>query len=286
MTSYSKLKGLLANTKHAKHINFYDIFKKNLIDNNNRKLEIQKFDRENLHEFYFHKNTTIYEIKDSYENTIPKSFPNHSRENNLNETIKSFLSDEDISISRMTKFLTENFDTFIPSEKEVFYFGHFRNKQCSKSILTKFFDSFLFKQVLEFLEKIKDKHGEILKRFYNYLENVENDIYDKNIKKYRTNEYLKLFIISDFIVSSFISELNLSDEEKKVYEDLKVYYSLIIKSINFSSDIVEFLSSKIFEEIIKEINYYEILFNKFDVRVNKQEEESMITNKVNENKIF
>jgi len=272
VTSYFKLKGLLSNTQHAKHIDFHDIFNLNFTNSK----AFQNYGN-NIKSFDAHINISKQELdsKTTYENSTlgklhdHKMHKHHFENFNFNETIRSFLTDEVSSIKRISKFLTENFNTFIPSEEEMFYFGQLKNKKCAKAIMKKFFDSFLFQHILDFLGKIKDKYGETLKKFYDYLENAENEIYENekgNLKRYNSHEYLKLFVISDFIVSSYLSNMNLTDDEKKAFEDLKAYYNLVIRSINFSSDVVELFSSKVFEEILKEIVIYKNLL------INRNEE--------------
>lgn len=258
------MKGILSNTQHREHINFHEIFHNSSFLNKNFSNQISENVDFNVNlseqDFIETKNIIFKNLTYIHDHSIHK---HHFENIDFNETIQLFLKEEGNSIKRITKFLTKNFNTFIPSEKDMHYFGQLKNQKCAKAILTKFFDSFLFEHILDFLNKIKDKHGETLKRFYDYLENKENEIYEKDkrsLKAYKSHEYLKLFIISDFIVSSYLSDLKLSEDEKKAYEDLKGYYNLVIRSINFSSDVVELFSSKIFEEIVKEIKSYIKLF--------------------------
>ena len=225
MTTYFKLKGLLSNTKHAGHLNFTNLF----------------------HNKTNWKNESFHEI-------------------NFNVTLDNLFKDQKNSILKITNFLKYNFNTIIPKSEDTHYFGHLRNRMCSKTIIKKFFDSFLFKHIQDFLVNIKAKHSKTLKKFYEYFENKDNKNISEDerlaLKNYDRHEHLKLFIISDFIVASHLSDLELTQEEKNTISDLKGYYSLIIKSINFSSDVVELFSSKLFEGIINEIKEFYYLKNK------------------------
>ena len=114
------------------------------------------------------------------------------------------------------------------------------------------------------------------------LANKIKNIDKKLVKEFSRHEYFKLMIISDFITAGYLSDLKhkLTQEEINVFQDMQSYYLMTVRAGHYDSDIIELFSSRIFEEIIREIKGYVKIFNE-NKNKNTDEDNKKILEKIN-----